>query len=320
MLIYMLRKFNLFIITLLILTIVGYSIMRLDPLSHWAQDNYWSGWLVYLRELLQLNFGVNHQGTPILDELKIVFPATLELCILSFTIALVVGIPLGTIAGMKQGKWIDTVVSFIAMCGYSAPIYWIALILIMVLSLNYQLFPVSGRYDLLYNIDHITGFTLIDVFLSHKDDRAQAIQSVIQHMIMPCVVLALSPTTQIIRLMRESVADVMSQNYIRVARIRGLSQYSIVREHVLRNAIPPIIPKFGFQLSTMFALAIITESIFNWPGIGRWLLDALAKEDYVSIQAGVIVVATVVLSANIISDLIGAIINPLVRKTWYAQQ
>jgi cationic peptide transport system permease protein len=139
-------------------------------------------------------------------------------------------------------------------------------------------------------------------------------------MILPCIVLALAPTTQIIRLMRSSVADVMAQNYIRVARIRGLSTYKIITQHVLRNAIPPIIPKFGVQLSTMLTFAIVTESIFNWPGIGRWLLDALSNRDYVSIQAGVIVVATLVLSASVLSDLVGAMINPLVRKGWYANK
>lgn len=320
MLIYIIRKLNLFIITFLILTLVGYNIIRLDTASHWAVDDFWSGWLTYIRELSQLNFGLNSQGIPILEDLKFVFPATLELCILSFIISLLIGIPIGTVAGMKQGKWIDTGISFISMCGYSAPVYWIALILILILSLNYELFPVSGRYDLLYKIDHVTGFTLIDVFLSDKAYKQQAIESVIQHLTLPCIVLALAPTTQVIRLMRESVSDVISQNYIRVARIRGLSQYSIITEHVLRNAIPPIIPKFGFQLSTMFTIAIITESIFNWPGIGRWLLNALAHEDYASIQAGVIVVASFVLAANILSDLIGAIVNPLVRKEWNAKQ
>ncbi|MCC4854160.1 ABC transporter permease subunit, partial [Vibrio lentus] len=111
---------------------------------------------------------------------------------------------------------------------------------------------------------------------------AHALQSVIEHMALPCLVLALAPTTQVIRLMRSSVAEVMTQNYIRAARIKGLSTREIVMQHVLRNAIPPIIPKVGVQLSSMLTLAIITESIFNWPGIGRWLLDALSNQDYVS--------------------------------------
>lgn len=320
MFIYALRRLNLFIITILILTMVGFSILRLDPDSHWALQGFWQGWWAYLGELSHLNFGVTKMGTPIIDELTLVFPATLELCLIAFIISLLVGIPVGTIAEMKQGKWVDTVISFISMSGYSAPIFWVALMMIMVFSLHYEMVPVSGRYDLLYQVEHVTGFALIDAFFSEGVYRAQALQSVIQHMILPCLVLALSPTTQVISVMRTSVADVMTQNYVRAARIKGLSNLEIVTQHVLRNAIPPIIPKFGVQLSTMLTLVIITESIFNWPGIGRWLLDALANQDYAAIQAGVIVVATLVLTANILSDLIGAMVNPLVRKEWYANK
>ncbi|MEX0337357.1 ABC transporter permease subunit [Vibrio tubiashii] len=320
MLLYSVRRFNLFIITLLMLTMVGFSILRLEPNSPWAIHDFWSGWMLYVGELMQLNLGVTKSGTPIIDELSIVFPATLELCFIAFVISLLVGIPVGTLAGMKQGKWIDTVISFTSMSGYSAPLFWVALLMIMVFSLHFQVFPVAGRYDLLYQIDHVTGFAIIDAFFASGEYRAHALQSVLEHLILPCLVLALAPTTQVIGLMRASVAEVMGQNYIRAARIKGLSTHEIVTEHVLRNAIPPIIPKIGVQLSSMLTLAIITESIFNWPGIGRWLLDALSNQDYVAIQAGVIVVATFVLTANILSDLIGAMVNPLVRKEWYANR
>ncbi|ENN6810325.1 ABC transporter permease subunit [Vibrio fluvialis] len=320
MLNYTIRRFNLFVITLLILTMVGYSLLRLDPQSPWAIQDFWQGWLEYITELMQFNFGVNKNGVPIAHELVLVFPATLELCLIAFILSLLVGIPIGTVAGMKQGKWLDTIISFTSMSGYSAPLFWVAMMMIMVFSLHYEMLPVSGRYDLLYQVEHVTGFALIDAFLAEGAYRSYALQSVIEHMILPCLVLALAPTTQVIRLMRASVADIMGQNYIRVARIKGLSYYEIVIQHVLRNAIPPIIPKFGVQLSSMLTLAIITESIFNWPGIGRWLLDALSNQDYVSIQAGVIAVGALVLTANILSDLIGAMINPLVRKEWYANK
>ncbi|RTZ15615.1 ABC transporter permease subunit [Vibrio aquaticus] len=320
MLLYTVRRLNLFIITLLILTMVGFSILRLEPSSPWAIQDFWNGWMTYLGELMQLNFGVNKAGVPIYDEISVVFPATLELCLIAFVISLLIGIPIGTIAGMKQGKWIDTAISFTSMSGYSAPLFWIALLMIMIFSLHFEIFPVAGRYDLLYQIDHVTGFALIDAFFADGQYRAHALQSVIEHLILPCLVLALAPTTQVIGLMRTSVSEVMSQNYIRAARIKGLSNREIVTQHVMRNAIPPIIPKIGVQLSSMLTLAIITESIFNWPGIGRWLLDALSNQDYVAIQAGVIVVATLVLTANILSDLIGAMINPLVRKEWYANR
>lgn len=320
MLLYSIRRFNLFIITLLLLTMVGFSILRLEPYSPWAIQDFWSGWLVYLGELMQLNFGVTKLGTPIIDELRLVFPATLELCFIAFIISLLIGIPVGTLAGMKQGKWLDTAISFTSMSGYSAPLFWVALLMIMVFSLHFQVFPVAGRYDLLYHIEHVTGFAIIDAFFANGEYRAHILQSVLEHLILPCLVLALAPTTQVIGLMRASVAEVMGQNYIRAARIKGLSTHEIVTQHVLRNAIPPIIPKIGVQLSSMLTLAIITESIFNWPGIGRWLLDALSNQDYVAIQAGVIVVASFVLTANILSDLIGAMVNPLVRKEWYAKR
>ncbi|KGY12757.1 peptide ABC transporter permease [Vibrio tubiashii] len=320
MLLYTVRRFNLFIITLLILTMVGFSILRLEPTSPWALHDFWNGWMLYLGELMQLNLGVTKLGTPIIDELRIVFPATLELIIIAFIISLLIGIPIGTLAGMKQGKWIDTFISFTSMSGYSAPIFWVALLMIMAFSLHFQVFPVAGRYDLLYQIEHVTGFAIIDAFFASGQYRAHALQSVLEHLILPCLVLALAPTTQVLGLMRASVAEVMAQNYIRAARIKGLSTHEIVTQHVLRNAIPPIIPKIGVQLSSMLTLAIITESIFNWPGIGRWLLDALSNQDYMAIQAGVIVVATFVLTANILSDLIGAMVNPLVRKEWYANR
>ncbi|EGR0263685.1 ABC transporter permease subunit [Vibrio cholerae] len=320
MFVYTVRKFNLFIITLLILTMVGYSLARFDPHSPWTLIGFWQGWSSYLVQLMEFNFGLNKNGVPIIHELLVVFPATIELCTIAFILSLLVGIPIGTLAGMRQGKWLDTIISFISMSGYSAPIFWLALMMIMAFSLHFPLFPVAGRYDLLYQIDHVTGFALIDAFLSQSPYRSQALQSVIEHLTLPCLVLALAPTTQVIGQMRASVAEVMNQNYIRAAKIRGFSNYQIVTQHVLRNAIPPMIPKFGVQLSSMLTLAIITESIFNWPGIGRWLLDALANRDFMSIQAGVIVVGTLVLTANILSDLIGAAANPLVRKEWYVKR
>jgi len=317
---YVLRRFNLFAITLVILTFVGFSISRLDPNSPWIHMSYLQGWSNYIQELWHLNFGLNKQGNPIIDDLKIVFPATLELVFISFMLALLIGIPLGTIAGMRQGKFIDTFISFISMAGYSAPLFWVALLLIMFFSLDLELLPVSGRYNLLYEIDHVTGFAVIDAFLSNKHYRAEALQSVLSHLVLPCLVLALAPATQIIRLMRASVTEIMTQNYIRAARIKGLTKREIIAEHVLRNALPPIFPKLGVQLSSMLTFAIITESIFNWPGIGRWLLNALANQDYTSIQAGVMVVASFVLAANILTDLLGTLSNPLVRKEWYVNQ
>lgn len=190
--------------------------------------------------------------------------------------------------------------------------------MIMLFSLYLGWLPVSGRYNLLFEIPPTTGFAFVDVLLSNHPQRSQAIEDIIRHLIMPTLVLAVAPTTEIIKLLRDSVGDVMSQNYIKAAATKGLSKSEIVMRHVLKNALPPIIPKFGIQISTMMTFAIITESIFNWPGIGTWLLDALNLQDYVAVQAGVLAVGSIVLLANIFSDLAGAAISPLARKEWYA--
>ncbi len=144
MLWYSIRRFNLFIITLLILTIVGFSLLRLDPASPWLKVGFWHGWMLYLNDLVHLNFGISKAGIPIVNELAVVFPATLELCTIAFLMSVIVGIPIGTLAGMKQGKWIDTIISFISMSGYSAPIYWVALLLIMAFLFTFKCFPFLG--------------------------------------------------------------------------------------------------------------------------------------------------------------------------------
>jgi len=318
MFIYTIRRLNLFLITMVILTIIGFSILRLDQSSLWSNQPFWSGWFTYLDNLLSGNLGLSPNGEPMLLEVLGIFPATLELCFFAFTLSLIAGIPLGTLAGVKRKRLTDTAISSIALLGYSIPLFWLAVLLIMLFSQQLGWLPVAGRYSLLYEIDHVTGVALFDVLLSDKPYRSEALMDVIRHLVLPTLVLAMAPTTEVIRLTRASVAEVMNQNFIKVAQTKGLSMFEIIMRHVLKNAIPPIIPKLGMQFSTMMTFAMLTESIFNWPGIGRWLLNAIAEQNYVAIQAGVITVGSFILIANILSDLAGAAVNPLVRKEWYA--
>lgn len=295
--------------------------MRLEHSSIWANQSFFQGWFTYLQQLRYLDFGLTSDGKPIIDELRVVFPATLELCFVAALLSLLVGIPIGTIIGMQQGKWLDTFVSLIVMICYSIPIFWLALIAIMYFS-NNILLPVFGRYDPIYQIQSLTGFALIDAAFdaSYYMKRLPVFRSLIEHMFLPCLIIAVTPITQVIRIMRSAVVDIMSKNYIRAARIRGLSSYRIVSQHVLKNAIPAIISRVGVQFSMMLSLTFVIEPLFYWPGIAQWLLQALEQQDYVSIQAGVMVVALSVLIINISSDIFGAIINPLVRKEWYANK
>ncbi|KJF82643.1 peptide ABC transporter permease [Photobacterium angustum] len=318
MFIYTIRRLNLFVITLLILTLIGFSILRLDTQLQWAHQSFFSGWVLYLENLLSGNLGITPNGIPISSEILTVFPATLELCFFAFILSLIVGIPLGTIAGVHRGQPLDTIISSITLLGYSIPLFWLAMLLILLFSLNLGWLPVSGRYSLLYQFDHVTGFALIDILLSDKPYRMEAFLNALQHLVLPTIVLAMAPTTEVIRLTRASISDVMTKNYIKVAQTKGLSTFEIVRRHAMKNALPPIIPKLGMQFAAMMTFAMLTESIFNWPGIGRWLLNAIADQNYVAIQAGVITVGSFILLANILSDLAGAMVNPLVRKEWYA--
>lgn len=318
MFIYTIRRLNLFLITMAILTLVGFSILRLDHTLLWSQQPFWGGWLIYLDNLMAGNLGLNPNGEPIVLDVLAAFPATIELCFFAFVLSLLVGIPLGTLAGVKRGRMIDTAISSLALLGYSIPVFWLAVLLIMLFSQQLGWLPVAGRYSLLYEIKPVTGVALIDVLLSDKPYRSEALLDTIRHLILPTLVLAMAPTTEVIRLTRASVSEIMGQNFIKVAQTKGLSMFEIIRRHVMKNAIPPIIPKLGMQFSTMMTFAMITESIFNWPGIGRWLLNAIAGQDYVAIQAGVIAVGSFILVANILSDLAGAIVSPLVRKEWYA--
>lgn len=318
MFIYTIRRLNLFLITMAILTLVGFSILRLDHTLLWSQQPFWGGWLIYLDNLMAGNLGLNPNGEPIVLDVLAAFPATIELCFFAFVLSLLVGIPLGTLAGVKRGRMIDTAISSLALLGYSIPVFWLAVLLIMLFSQQLGWLPVAGRYSLLYEIKPVTGVALIDVLLSDKPYRSEALLDTIRHLILPTLVLAMAPTTEVIRLTRASVSEIMGQNFIKVAQTKGLLMFEIIRRHVMKNAIPPIIPKLGMQFSTMMTFAMITESIFNWPGIGRWLLNAIAGQDYVAIQAGVIAVGSFILVANILSDLAGAIVSPLVRKEWYA--
>jgi len=319
MIIFTLRRLLLLAITLFLLTFVGFSLSYFTPHAPLQGASLWNAWVFWLEGVLQWDFGVSSiNGQPIAEQLKEVFPATMELCILAFGFALMVGIPVGMLAGIMRNKWQDTFISALALLGFSIPVFWLALLLTLFFSLNLGWLPVSGRFDLLYQVKTVTGFALIDAWLSDSPWRHEMILSALRHMVLPVLTLAVAPTTEVIRLMRISTIDVYSQNYIKAAATRGVSRLTILRRHVLHNALPPVIPRLGLQFSTMLTLAMITEVVFSWPGLGRWLINAIRQQDYAAISAGVMVIGALVLIVNVISDLLGALANPLKHKEWYA--
>lgn len=317
MIIYTLRRLILLIITLFFLSVVSFSLLYFTPHAPLQGVSLWNAWFFWIEGLMHWDFGVSSiNGQLINAQLHDVFPATMELCLLSFALALLLGLPVGILAGIMRNRWQDKLISTLALIGFSIPVFWLALLLILFFSLTLGWFPVSGRFDLLYEVRPVTGLALVDAWLSESPYRHEIIGSVARHMVLPVVALAVAPTTEIIRLMRISTTEVCEQNYIKAATTRGLSRFTIIRRHVLHNALPPIIPRLGLQFSTMLTLAMITEVVFNWPGLGRWLINAVRQQDYAAISAGVMVTGTLVIVVNILSDMISVMTSPLKNKEW----
>lgn len=321
MIIYILRRLLLALVTLGILTLISFSVSYYTPNAPLNGAHVLDAYSFYLKSLLEGEFGTSViNGQSIGSQLKIVFPATIELSVFAFIIALGLGIPLGLIAGVNKQKWPDNIITSIALFGFSIPVFWLALLLMLFFSLNIGLLPVSGRYDLLYQINPVTGFALVDAWLSTSPYRDEIIINVLLHLILPVITLAVAPMTEVIRLMRQSVIQISNQNYIKAAATRGLSRVTIIRRHVLHNALPVMLPKLSLQFSTMLALAMIIESVFNWPGLGRWLIMAIRQQDFAVISAGIMVMGALAITVSLIADIFSAMTNPLKNKEWYAFQ
>ena len=319
MIIFTLRRLLLLLVTLFFLTVVGFCLSYFTPHAPLQGASLWNAWAFWFDSVMHWDFGVSSiNGQPISEQLRQVFPATMELCIMAFGFALLVGIPVGMLAGITRNKWQDKVISFFALLGFSIPVFWLALLLTLFFSLTLGWLPVSGRFDLLYEVKNVTGFALIDAWLSDSPWRHEMIISARRHMVLPVLTLAVAPTTEVVRLMRISTIAIYDSNYVKAAATRGVSRLTILRRHVLHNALPPVIPRLGLQFSTMLTLAMITEMVFSWPGLGRWMINAIRQQDYAAISAGVMVIGALVIIINVISDILGAMANPLKHKEWYA--
>ncbi|MCQ1837231.1 ABC transporter permease subunit [Neorhizobium galegae] len=247
---------------------------------------------------------------PILDQFWALFPATVELSFCAIVIAIALGIPAGVIAAIKRGSIFDQGLMGIALVGYSMPIFWWGLLLIILFSGTLQWFPVSGRISLMFFFPPVTGFMLIDSLLSGQKG---AFASAISHLALPSIVLATIPLAVIARQTRSAMLEVLSEDYVRTARAKGLSPFRVVGIHALRNAMIPVITTIGLQIGVMLAGAILTETIFSWPGIGKWMVDSVFRRDYAVIQGGLLLIAAIIMFVNLIVDLLYGLINPRIR-------
>ncbi|MGO4706245.1 ABC transporter permease subunit [Microvirga sp. 2MCAF38] len=246
----------------------------------------------------------------VLSEFQTLFPATVELALCAIIFALLLGIPAGIIAAVRRNSIFDHGVMGISLTGYSMPIFWWGLILILVVSVQLGWTPVSGRIDVLYYIEPVTGFLLIDSFFSEDEG---VFLSALGHLILPTIVLGTQPLATIARMTRSAMLEVLGEDYIRTAKAKGLSRFRVIFLHALRNALIPVVTVIGLQVGVLFTGAILTETIFSWPGIGKWLIEAIFRRDYPVLQGGLLLVGVIVMSVNLLVDLTYGLINPRIR-------
>ncbi|WP_417704966.1 ABC transporter permease subunit [Pseudomonas sp.] len=265
----------------------------------------------YIGQLASGNLGESLRSREsVWKEFLTLFPATVELALAALLFAGTLGLIAGVIAALKRGSLFDHGVMGISLTGYSMPIFWWGLLLIMFFSVGLGWTPVSGRIDLLYDIPPVTGFMLIDTLLS---DEQGAFVDALHHLILPAIVLGTIPLAVIARMTRSAMLEVLREDYVRTARAKGLSPTRVVFVHGLRNALIPVLTVFGLQVGALLAGAVLTETIFSWPGIGKWLIEAIGARDYPVVQNGILLIACLVILVNFTVDILYGLANPRIR-------
>ena len=272
----------------------------------------WKQFLDYAWQLLHGDFGTTIVSkTPVLEEFMKLFPATVELTLCAMLLATLIGVPAGVFAAAKRGTIYDQTLMGVALTGYSMPIFWWGLILVLLMSNTLGLTPVSGRVDLIkYFYPPVTGFALIDSLISGQKG---AFMDAVRHLILPSIVLGTVPLAIIARMTRSSMLEVLEEDYVRTARAKGLPPRRVIGVHALRNALIPVVTSIGLQVGTLLAGAVLTETIFSWPGVGRWLIESIGRRDYPALQGGIMLIAGVVIFVNLLVDLLYGLINPRIR-------
>jgi len=266
---------------------------------------------LFLGRLLQGDLGRSLKTRErIVVEIGDRFPATFELATAAMLLAVLVGVPAGVLAARRRGSWWDAAVMSGSLLGVSMPIFWLALLLLLGFSVQLDWFPLAGRSSAAMAVPVRTGFLLADTLLAGRPD---AFASALQHLVLPAVALGTIPLAVISRMTRSSVLEVLSADYIRTAWAKGLAERVVLAKHVLKNAFIPTLTVIGLQFGYLLGGAIITETIFAWPGIGRWLLLSVQARDIRAVQGGVLLFAVVFVLVNLLVDLLYAAFDPRIR-------
>jgi len=266
---------------------------------------------IFLKQLLQGDLGETiWTRQKVWIEVKQRFPATIELAVVALFISCVLGMILGIISATRQYSIFDYLSMLGALIGVSMPIFWLGLVFMLFFSLNLGWLPMSGRLSVGVELQTITNFYVLDSILT---GNWEALRDVLWHIIMPAFTLSTIPTAIIARMTRSSMLEVLRQDYIKTAKAKGLSQFKVVFKHALRNALIPVVTTIGLQFGVLLCGAILTETIFAWPGVGKWMYDAVMQRDYMVIRGGTLFLASIFIVINLCVDVLYAVINPRIK-------
>ena len=292
----------------------GISDERLAELRHeFGYDQpLWKQFLDYELQILSGDLGTSVvTREPVWKEFITLFPATIELSFAAMLFAMLIGLPLGVIAAVRRGSAFDYGLMGISVTGASMPIFWWGLMMILVFSVSLGWTPVSGRISDVIYIVPWSGFMLIDCAWSDDDGACTSAWS---HLVLPMIVLGTIPLATIARMTRSAMLEVLNEDYIRTARAKGLSLGRVVIIHALRNALIPVVTVIGLQVGALLSGAILTETIFSWPGVGHWLVESIQRRDYPVLQTGTLLIAVLVILVNLGVDLTYGFLNPRIRR------
>lgn len=265
----------------------------------------------FLLRLFQGDLGTSIlTRSPVLSELKQFFPATIELALGAMILAVTFGVPLGVLAGYKHNTYIDLGTTVGALVGVSMPIFWLGLMLLYLFGLKLNWFPTTGRLDSSIELNTITNLYVVDSIIT---GNIPALISALRHLALPALALATIPTAFIARITRSAMMDVLNTDYIRTARAKGLIERLVIAKHALKNAMLPVVTVIGLQTGYLLAGAILTETIFAWPGMGRWIVNAIVSRNFPVVQAGVLVFALIFIFVNLLVDVSYGWFDPRVR-------
>jgi peptide/nickel transport system permease protein len=268
-------------------------------------------YLLFLKDAVRGDLGDSIvTGRAVTAELLVRFPATLELTAFAMFIAILVGVPVGVISAVRQYSLLDKATSVFALTGISMPIFWLAMILIVIFGVNLELLPFPGRLGPTTTITSITGLVLVDSLLTLN---FAGFWDGLLHLIMPAIALGTIPMAVIMRMTRSSMLEVMGEDYVRTARAKGVVPWRVVFKHSLRNALLPTVTVIGLQVGLLMGGAIITENIFSWPGVGQITYESIGRRDYAMIQGVVLYGATLFVLVNLLVDILYAVLDPRVR-------